>query len=493
MKKWKRKRKKRAEKRKDLQSKMIFIKNAKIKLRFFIFASMTGFLLPAIFVFAQQTSLNLDNVCNDDAKIEAECDKVGKEQCKKILEDCQNYFETKKAQVEKEAAQTAKEKNTLKNQVSGLDKKIKDLNYQINQSGLAIKNLNFQIGDTNNSIDNTSQEIEERKEKIAFVLQAVYEEDRKSYLEIILANDTLSDFYDNLVYLENLSTKNYDFLMQIKEMKEYLQIQKSSLEEQTEDLKNTVAVREMQKAQNAQAKKTQEYYLGLTEAQYKQQLKEQEDLAKKAAAIRARIFELAGVSNAPTFGEAYQIAKYVEGITGVRAAFLLGILNQESSIGKNVGQCYVTNFTNGQGSRTSGQILNKVMHPTRDIPPFLQICKDVGRDPSKTLVSCPIASVGGYGGAMGPAQFIPSTWAYIKPQVQAVTKKAPDPWNIQDAFLASGLYLKSLGAKNNEFTAAMKYFSGATWTKNEEFYGRSVLNMAAGFQKDIEALEKAGQ
>ncbi|MFA6337050.1 MAG: lytic murein transglycosylase [Candidatus Paceibacterota bacterium] len=459
-----------------------------------ILMTAAGFLLlPAVFVSAQRTSLNLDNVCNNDSLLETECDILGKEECQKLLEDCQDYFEGKKAQVEKEVAQTAQEKKTLTNQVYSLDKKIKDLSYQISQSSLAIKNLNFQIDDTNDSIGKTSNDIEDQKRKIALVLQAAYEEDQKSDLEIILANDTLSDFYDNLVYLENLSTKNHDLLTQIREMKDYLQSQKSSLEEQTEELKNTVAVREMQKDQNTQTKQNKQYYLTLTEAQYKEQLKEQQDLEKKAAAIRARIFELAGVSDAPTFGEAYQIAKYVEGVTGVRAAFLLGILNQESSIGKNVGQCYVTNFNNGAGVRTSGQKLNKVMHPTRDIPPFLQICKEVGRDSSKTLVSCPIASVGGYGGAMGPAQFIPSTWAYIKPKVVAVTGKAADPWNIRDAFLASGLYLKSLGAANNEFTAAMKYFSGATWTKNEEFYGRSVLNMAAGFQDDIDALERAGQ
>ena len=462
-------------------------------MRLLALATMTGFLLPAIFVFAQQTSLNLDNVCNDDSQIEAECNKVEKDECKEILEDCQNYFEEKKVQVEKEVAQTAQEKKTLNNQISGLDKKVKDLGYQINQSNLAIKNLNFQIGDTNDSIDKTSKDIDSQKEKIALVLQATYEEDQKSDLEIIMANNTLSDFYDNLVYLENLSTKNHDLLTQIQDMKEYLETQKSSLEDKTEELKNTVAVREIQKQQNTQTKKDKEYYLGLTEAQYNQQLKEQQDLAKRAAEIRARIFELAGVSNAPTFGEAYQIAKYVQGVTGLRAAFLLGILNQETSIGKNVGQCYVTNFTNGAGARSNGQSLNKVMHPTRDIPYFLQICKDVGREPTKTLVSCPIASVGGYGGAMGPAQFIPSTWAFIESQVEAVTVKAADPWDIKDAFLASGLYLKSLGGVKSEFTAAMKYFSGATWTKNEEFYGRSVLNMAANFQKEIDLLEEAGQ
>ncbi|MFA5746551.1 MAG: lytic murein transglycosylase [Candidatus Paceibacterota bacterium] len=474
---------------------MRFINFETSSLKLIALATGTGFLLPVFFAFAlaQEAGPDLASICVDDAKLEAECDSASKDECRKLLESCQNYFETKKAEVEKEVAQTAQEKKTLSNQVSSLEKKITNLSYQINQSNLAIKDLNFQIEDTSGSIDKTSQDIEDEKKKIALVLQAAYEEDEKSAVEIILANETISDFYDNLVYLENLSNKNRDLLKNIQDMKAYLEGQKTALEGETEDLKNTVAVREIQKIQSAETKKTQQYYLNLTEKQYKEKLKEQQDLAKKAAEIRARIFELAGVSNAPTFGEAYQIAKYVQGVTGLRAAFLLAILNQESSIGKNVGQCYVTNFTTGAGVRSNGQSINKVMHPTRDIAKFKSICAGVGRDPTKTLVSCPIASVGGYGGAMGPAQFIPSTWSQISSQLEGITGQASDPWNIKDAFLASGLYLKSLGGATNEFSAAMHYFSGASWTKNEEFYGRSVLSMAAGFQEDIDALEEAGQ
>ncbi|MFA5643171.1 MAG: lytic murein transglycosylase [Candidatus Paceibacterota bacterium] len=474
---------------------MSFANSGNINLRKMIaLSAMAGFLLPVFFISAQQTNLNLGDVCENDAKIEAECDKVSKADCRKILEDCQGYFEAKKAEVEKEVAQTAKEKKTLKTQIGGLDQKIKDMSYQINQSNLAIKDLTFQIDDTKGSIDKTSNDIEEQKRKLGLVLQATFEEDQKSDVEVVLGNNTLSNFYDNLVYLENLSSKSRDLLDQIRTMKNYLEDQKSSLENKTEDLKNTVAVREIQKQENSKTKKDKEYYLGLTEAQYNQQVKEQQNLAKKAAEIKARIFDLAGVADtdAPNFEQAYQMAKTAGNITGVRPAFLLAILTQESNLGKNVGQCYVTNFTTGAGKRATGQSIANVMKPTRDVNPFKKICADLDKDPAKTLVSCPIASVGGYGGAMGPGQFIPSTWNIYRTRLEAILQRPGNPWNINDAFIATGLYAADSGAKaqtyNSEWRAAMIYFAGSVNLKYR-FYGDNVMAIANGYADDIAAIE----
>jgi len=194
------------------------------------------------------------------------------------------------------------------------------------------------------------------------------------------------------------------------------------------------------------------------------------------------------------FGEAYELAKYVEKITGVRPAFLLAVLTQESNIGKNVGQCFLKDPKTGQGIRVNtGEKVEKVMNPTRDVPHFLNITKELGRDPFNTLVSCPIPSVGGWGGAMGPAQFIPSTWIKYKNRVKQITGSA-DPWNIKDAFVAAALYLADYGAAKRtyeaEWKAAMIYFSGTT-NPRYSFYGNSVMAIASRYEEDIKILEKS--
>jgi len=414
---------------------------------------------------------------------------------RQALEEELKKLEEQIGQYEKDITKTAQEKKTLQNQIYILQQKIKKLELQIQQSSVAIEEVGLQIRDTEASIEKTSLEIEDSKKKLAALLRIIYEEDQKSLIEILLSETTLSGFFDNLVALETLNSKNQEILENIKSLKLYLESEKKSLDEEKADLERMLEIQMLQKKEGETTRKETDYFLKLTEAQYQKYLQEKEATEKKAAEIRSRIFELIGVPKAPTFGEAYEIAKMVERITGVRPAFLLAVLTQESNIGKNVGQCYLKNPTTGDGVTSDGKPVSKVMKPSRDVEPFLQITKELGRDPYNTPVSCPIPSVGGYGGAMGPAQFIPSTWMRYRDGVKEITGKAADPWDIKDAFLAAALYLADYGAAkqtpDSEWKAAMIYFSGTTNTKYR-FYGDSVINITKQYAGDIEALERAG-
>jgi membrane-bound lytic murein transglycosylase B len=164
-------------------------------------------------------------------------------------------------------------------------------------------------------------------------------------------------------------------------------------------------------------------------------------------------------------------------------------MTQESALGKNVGACYLTNNATGDGvNAKSGTALDSVMNPTRDVPPFLEILKEIGGDPSKTLVSCPQSI--GWGGAMGPAQFIASTWMIIKDRLAAAVgiSGMPDPWNPAHAFMATAMYLADRGAVSGSYSseknAACKYYSGSACTKSSLVagYGASVMALADNIQ-----------
>lgn len=463
------------------------MKNKVAKIVLLIMIS-SAFLLPS-FSFAE----DLEITCDLD-RVESQCDSLDPTQCRKLLEKCEAYYSEQSDAIAEDLDKTGAEKKTLENKVYSLNRKINNLSYQISQSNIIIKDLGIQIKDTKGSITNTISNIDHSREKLASILRAIYEEDQKPTVEILLAEDSLSGFFDNLTALNTLNSKNKDLLQNIKILKGNLEDQEISLGEERDDLENMVEIQTVQKRQNSTAKQEQEYYLQMTEIEYQKQLAEKKVVDEKASEIRSRIFELIGVSKAPTFEEAYEIAKYVESVTGVRPEFLLAVLTQESNIGKNVGQCYLKNTNTGAGIVIkSGRTLSRVMKPTRDVSPFLLITKELGRDPYETPVSCPMSY--GWGGAMGPAQFIPKTWMGYRDRLKEITGRPADPWNISDAFLAAGLYLSDYGAKkqtyNGEFNAALSYFAGPSWYKSkyksvyQRDYGYPIMAITKRYESDI--------
>jgi len=108
----------------------------------------------------------------------------------------------------------------------------------------------------------------------------------------------------------------------------------------------------------------------------------------------------------------------------------------------------------------------------------------------KTLVSCP-QSVG-WGGAMGPAQFIPSTWVLFEDSIASMLGiSQPDPWNPQHAFMASAIYLGDLGALGGSYTkeqnAACRYYSGRSCSASAliKSYGTQVMVKADSIQRNM--------
>ncbi|MBX4201050.1 lytic murein transglycosylase [Candidatus Parcubacteria bacterium] len=402
---------------------------------------------------------DLAAMCQQLSESANSCQNLSSADCQAQLKKCAAYYDEQSVQIGKDITKTAAQKNTLQNTIGGLKKKISNLEYQIKQGTLMVKDLNIQINDTQVSIDKTMEKVQNSQNEIANILRTMHQEDQKPSVQILLEGN-LADFFSNLVYLENLDTRVSDLLQNTKDLGKYLQSQKEKMDSERGSLQKTIQIQNDQKKQNEVNKKEQDTYLKLTEAQYQQQIKDKAAAEKNAAAIKARIFEVVGVSAAPTFGQAVEIAKYVSNITGVRPAFLLAILTQESSLGKNVGQCYVTDFDTGNGTSLQGAPRSRVMNP-KSIPTFIRLTQSLGMEPTKTPVSCwiPLYSSGvpyGWGGAMGPAQFIASTWALYENRTSQIKGSLASPWIIKDAFLASGLLLKDNGALSSESNAAAR-------------------------------------
>lgn len=440
---------------------------------------------------------DLSSVC-DLTNIDKNCAAMGPNECQALLNKCLKYYEEQSKLYENKLKENQSKRKSLQSTIYYLENKIKKLRNEIYQNNLMIRDLGYQINDTEDSIKQNEAKIEETKEKMAEILRLLYEYDQKSVVEILLEEDNLSDFFDELAALEALNYQNQKLLENIKNLKTTLEDQKQKLESEKESLERAVVASKIKQQETESLIEEQEILLKKTKGQeslYQAYLK---DFQKKAEEIRKRIFELAQVpeTEAPSYEEAYAIAKNVGNLTGVRPALILGLLEVESAIGKNVGQCNCA----GHPSCRHPDIHWKEVMPKSQWDSFLQITKELGLDPNSTPVSCAVN--GGkvqWGGAMGPAQFMPNTWLNLgyKERIENLTGINPaNPWRIKDAFLAAALYLADWGADSqrlhDEIGAVTAYLCGTsrmTYTCKRaggEGYRYTVMQKASQWQKWID-------
>ena len=430
---------------------------------------------------------DMDTQCAAVAASNAGCPNLSSADCKILLQKCADYYDQQSAQLAQDLTKTSAQKNTLQNAISKLKNKISGLEADINQSTVMVKDLNIQISDTQVSIDKTTNSIKDSQDQIASILRTVYEEDDKPSF-IIFLDGNLSDFFSNLTYLDNLNSKVSDLLDTTKSLNTYLQGQQVKMGDNVDQLQKTIAIQTLQKQQNESAKQEQTQYLKLTEAQYQQQQKDKATADAASAKIKSMLFQVAGVTQAPTFGQAIDIATVVSKIVPIRPAFLLAILSQESALGKNVGSCLLTDATTGVGKRKStGAVVTNLLKPSTQLQPYLATVAALGRDPFNSILSCPI-STRYDGGSMGPAQFIPSTWALFADRLKTLLGQVADPWAIKDSFTASALYLSDLGAgaqtTSAESTAAYHYNGSGNAAR---IYSRTVMSRASCIQTFIDS------
>lgn len=390
------------------------------------------------------------------------------------------------AQVQAGYRRSEEKERAIRSQIANILTRIRRLDTQIHQGNLMVRNLETEIKDTQRSIEETILKITNSRARLALVLRAVNNNYQRPLIEIFLNGKTISDFFNNLTALEILNLENKRILEEIKDLRFVLEEKKEAAEGEKEKTQEEVAAQRRQRDLAAAARAEQERLAQMTRAEQQEYLRKKAEIERRAAEIRTRLFELVDIPDAPTFGEALELAQAVQIQTGIRPAFLLAIITQESALGRNVGRCHLIDFQTGESIHVrTGARMQRGMHPRRDIHHFLNITQQLGRDPRQTLISCPMEV--GFGGAMGPAQFIPSTWMNRLHILEPFIQGTPDPWNIRHAFLASALYLRDLGGLQNERNAALRYFAGGNWNNPRfAFYGNQVVQRTNCLQTFID-------
>jgi membrane-bound lytic murein transglycosylase B len=365
---------------------------------------------------------------------------------------------------------------SLTGAINGLNAQIAKVKLQIQATSLMLQEINGQITDTESQIAITQGNVADEKVAVADLLQTLYESDQTSLLESFLENPQLSDLWNETENISLLEANLNADVVQLNTLTGQLQDQDQQLAV-SESAAASAQAYETAQAQQITTTKDQESQL-LTETKGEESAYQTlvTQTKQTAAQIRNQIFQLLG-GGSLTFEQAYQYAKVSSQATGVDPALILAVLDRESALGENVGQCsYKT-----------------AMSPS-NIPIFLQIVQQLGLNPDDMMVSCPNAD-GVYGGAMGPAQFEPSTWELYASSVASVTgDNPPSPWSNADAFVATALYLKdamqgcvaTYSAKvDQERCTAAKYYAGSNWKNYLWTYGEAIVEQSQTFTQDI--------
>lgn len=381
---------------------------------------------------------------------------------------------------------------SMSRDISILNAQIKQAQLKIQAHQLAIDNLGKDIVVKSQTIGTLGDRIDQGHASLADIIVKTNELDNFSLVEAFLAKRNLSDFFLDVDSFNTLQDSLKTYVNDVREAKSETETEKQGLDEKrSQEIDTKVDVEaEKTKIQSSESAKTKLLSLNKKEQNNYQSVINQKQA--QATAIRNALFALRDTPDIK-FGEALSYANEAFKVTGVRPALLLAVITQESNLGSNIGSCYMTDEATGAGVKAStGVPIANVMKPTRDVAPFLTITQALGRDPHHTLVSCPFTI--GYGGAMGPAQFIASTWMLNKDRVgTAVGKSFPDPWVPRDAFMASAIYLSDLGAGIGGYTAernaACKYYSGSSCSGSNTFYGDQVVAKANSIQANIDILQ----
>lgn len=370
------------------------------------------------------------------------------------IEELQKQIEEYQQQAEANHSQA----RTLETEIAGLNAQIRQIELTIRSLELSIRQTSDEISDTEFKITDAETKISKHKEVIGQFLKIIYQNDQKTLTEILLSNDDLSDFFTAIDSVRANQDKLRLAIQEMKKLKLELEERQENLEDKRSEFERLRGLEALEKRSLDQGKSTKNKILKDTKGQEKKFQELVSRSQKDIEALRAQITYLA--LNGVTAEEAVKFGQLAAIRTGIRPAYLIAVLEIESGLGRNVGKC-------NRSEDPPEKHWQKIMH-SRDHQPFLTVTSQLGLNPDSTAVSCPQYVNGrryGWGGAMGPAQFIPSTWIAYASEVAILTNHNPaNPWSIEDAFVAAAVKLARGGAtvqtRIAEVAASKAYYSG---------------------------------
>lgn len=374
-------------------------------------------------------------------------------------------LEKEVAEIDGRLQETQQQSASLNREVTIFNNEIKKKQLELRRIALAIRQADIDIANASLKIGEVVQSVEKNRRVLAKNLQELYAYDQESLVAIVAKNNSLSDFFRTVNSLKSLQASTDELVSELRQERKQLETEKADLQEFREEQQSLQSLQEIQK-RDLQAKKQEKDKL-LAETKGKESAFQNLLKTKKQnlAQLKTQLFYLEKTGVAAE--DAVKFAQLAAERTGIRAAFLLALLEVET--GKNFEDEVITVGSHlGNGNWKTDMYdcyirLGKRSAAEAQKNAYLAITSRLNFDPDSMPVSRRPRY--GCGGAMGPAQFIPTTWLLFEDRVADLTgHKPPNPWSIEDSFTAAAIFLADSGAASQssqgELRAARTYISG---------------------------------
>lgn len=258
--------------------------------KFFLFLLFLGlFVKSSAFVFGQSAESIDEEIRLLNNQIEGQ---------RKQLESVQNKQKEYAALIK----QKEQEQDSLQNQLEILDSRSKKVELEIEEVKLEINKNNLETKKIAIDIDNNNEKINKEKNHISNLLKLLYKQNKATPIEIILLNNSLTDFINQVKYLENTNSEVSDSLNLLKDLKEQMEKQELILKEKEEklielkrELENKQKILEGELESKVflldETKKSEKEYKKLLDLAKREQDKASNEILALEKSVRAKIAE----------------------------------------------------------------------------------------------------------------------------------------------------------------------------------------------------------
>lgn len=189
-------------------------------------------LILSVIIFSPRFILGQTDYTNDEENAEV---KELNQQISGKREELKKLQEKQKAYTEA-IRQKQEEKASLENQLSILDNRMVKAELDIDGAQIEIERTNLEIQKTDGEITSNNKEIAKEKEQIETALKLIDKEDQTNTLEIFLLHNSLTDFLNQVKYLEDINKEMGKSLDSLKEQEENLRKNREFLDQKNKEL-----------------------------------------------------------------------------------------------------------------------------------------------------------------------------------------------------------------------------------------------------------------